>query len=786
TIAGKDYQVSFLVASWSYSTSKIVVEAESENKWPVVIDQEKFQLNPSESRIVKVTVKTEANLRKKTKHYLKLKAKASVLNNGKAEASAENWVEIIPRVSAGDERFHKIPMEFKIRGVTEQNGERKQGLQTMLSSMGTLDENGEKHVDLLLVWSDLSDKSVFGGHDEFHLSYWTDRYEVRLGDQFTFLSPLTEYYSYGRGAEGKVEFGNLTIGALKKKAQWIKAENSKTAAYISYLLDKKYKFGFNFVDHQPSDNRIFSFRSQLNPYKPVYVDLEAASGDENGKRDSAYFVNVTNTQKWLLANLKVVHAGPYYIGYYRDTDLKSTDITLTVWKFKLSGDFYSQKQNLQLNPAYYSAPFKRSYQSELSSTFLNTRLSVGYKDSLRRDLLPKSSFNYREKTLRIELSQSFPKLSLWLAGEKGNIENLFDEKTYDLRRYWFSAFYQPFRWQNISSYAEVEDESTRKTTVGVSTCSQIAEQTLFRITLNIGWQDNTRIFDIADIALEHRFSNDWHILFEGRRSSYRDWRLELDTTNSVLFEFGIPFRLPTSKNNNVGRLKGVIYDIESKAKLANVLVMINELSAVTNKNGEFIFSAIKTGKYYMEVDKAGIGLEKITLQNMPLEVTIEGGKETTIKLGVIRSATMNGRVVVFKPKNHNGNHNHSNGNNGNQIYVTKEGSSGNSLNGSGSVGTSEIEFVESYGLADVLVEASNGSEIKRRITDSEGRFEFKDLCPGKWNFKVNDTNLPEYHYLEKDTFDISLKPGEKEEILVRVLPKQRPVRIIKEGGTLKE
>ncbi|MDQ1329453.1 MAG: hypothetical protein QG641_2743, partial [Candidatus Poribacteria bacterium] len=565
TIAGKDYQVSFLVASWTNSTSKIVVEAESENKWPVVIDQEKFQLNPSESRIVKVTVKTEANLRKKTKHYLKLKAKASVLNNGKAEASAENWVEIIPRVSAGDERFHKIPMEFKIRGVTEQNGERKQGLQTMLSSMGTLDEDGEKHVDLLLVWSDLSDKSVFGGHDEFHLSYWTDRYEVRLGDQFTFLSPLTEYYSYGRGAEGKVEFGNLTIGALKKKAQWIKAENSKTAAYISYLLDKKYKFGFNFVDHQPSDNRIFSFRSQLNPYKPVYVDLEAASGDENGKRDSAYFVNVTNTQKWLLANLKLVHAGPYYIGYYRDTDLKSTDITLTVWKFKLSGDFYSQKQNLQLNPAYYSAPFKRSYQSELSSTFLNTRLSVGYKDSLRRDLLPKSSFNYREKTLRIELSQSFPKLSLWLAGEKGNIENLFDEKTYDLRRYWFSAFYQPFRWQNISSYAEVEDESTRKTMVGVSTCSQIAEQTLFRITLNIGWQDNTRIFDIADIALEHRFSNDWHILFEGRRSSYRDWRPELDTTIIVLFEFGIPFRLPTIKNNNVGRLKGVIYDIESKA-----------------------------------------------------------------------------------------------------------------------------------------------------------------------------------------------------------------------------
>ena len=76
------------------------------------------------------------------------------------------------------------------------------------------------------------------------------------------------------------------------------------------------------------------------------------------------------------------------------------------------------------------------------------------------------------------------------------------------------------------------------------------------------------------------------------------------------------------------------------------------------------------------------------------------------------------------------------------------------------------------------------SETLRRLTDRRGRFIFEDVRPGKWTLKVYEAGLPEYHYLEQNTFTFELKPGGKEEVLVRVLPKVRRIEIIEEGEIL--
>ncbi|MCK4496044.1 MAG: hypothetical protein KAU91_06810 [Candidatus Aminicenantes bacterium] len=85
-------------------------------------------------------------------------------------------------------------------------------------------------------------------------------------------------------------------------------------------------------------------------------------------------------------------------------------------------------------------------------------------------------------------------------------------------------------------------------------------------------------------------------------------------------------------------------------------------------------------------------------------------------------------------------------------------------------------------LANTFVEIINGLDVQRRVTDNKGRFCFEDLCPGRWTLRVYDTNMPEFHYLEKETFEFELKAGDKKEIEVRVLPRSRPIRIIEKGG----
>ena len=52
--------------------------------------------------------------------------------------------------------------------------------------------------------------------------------------------------------------------------------------------------------------------------------------------------------------------------------------------------------------------------------------------------------------------------------------------------------------------------------------------------------------------------------------------------------------------------------------------------------------------------------------------------------------------------------------------------------------------------------------------------------------KISNDDLPEYHYLEEDTFELELKPGQRTEISAKILPQKRRIRIIAEPQTLLE
>jgi len=161
-------------------------------------------------------------------------------------------------------------------------------------------------------------------------------------------------------------------------------------------------------------------------------------------------------------------------------------------------------------------------------------------------------------------------------------------------------------------------------------------------------------------------------------------------------------------------------------------------------------------------------------------VVVKDGKEIEVKLGVVRSASLSGKIVVYGLLN-NDNFTNEDANNG-QCYVIGDGNKGNG----NSNHSDEEELIELYGLANILVELTNGSETQRCITDRNGHFRFEDLCPNKWILKVFDHNLPSHHYLKEDTFEFELKPGDKKEMLIEVLPKKRTIRIIEQGEIILE
>lgn len=786
-IAGEDYQVSFVLINEGNIENTVSVKIDSAENLPFVIDTKNFKLAPAESRTLKVVVKTSAEIRKLLKHRLQLTAQVSEDETIKSQASS--FVKIIPRITGVEDYFHRIPGEIAFKWASQKDEDAESGFQIEIFGEGTLDEEGKRHIKFLFREPDILDKSVFGLRDEYYFTYWTKDYRFHFGDGTYSLSPLTENYRYGRGAKGKLNLNSLDLGAYHTKTRWLEPGEEQTAGYIGYSNSEKYRVALNYLRKEGStSNEIVSLYGQFSPSQNIDVELEYAYGKKNRgsgtKGDSAYLLRVQGLtvhpfQNWITYFLKYVHAGPDYSGYYSDVDSLSASLGVPlIKKVRLNAHFRQDKDNLDLDPTLQSAPLERYYQLGLDYRLkTDTNLYLDYRQSTRKDLLPQPGFDYAEETYRLGLNHSFEELTLSASFEFGESRDNLAQQSAKLERYTLSTCFKPTDGQSHSAYLQYRDNSY---SAGINSSLQIGEKTFSH--LNFRTNDYQESYhesrNIFEIGLSHFLPNEHKISLQGRYTSYRNSEKKDET--ALMIQYTVPFRLPVGRKKSIGVVKGYVYNEETKESMPDVIIRTNGATAVTDKDGNFIFPSLKPGTYYLNIDRARIGLNRITAQKNPIEVTVESGKETRVEIGITKSAILSGQIVLYQFENTHSNDSgaEKGGNNTTNHYVVADGDNNN-----GSLNNGEIKLVKAYGLANILVELTNGSEIKRCVADKKGYFRFEEIRPGKWTLKVYKANLPEYHYLEEDIFIVELKPGGRKEVLVRVLPKKRPIRIIEEGAT---
>ena len=217
---------------------------------------------------------------------------------------------------------------------------------------------------------------------------------------------------------------------------------------------------------------------------------------------------------------------------------------------------------------------------------------------------------------------------------------------------------------------------------------------------------------------------------------------------SFLTAYTIPFGIPVGTKKNMGRLTGKVYDAEKPERppIPNVVLTMNGASAVTNNKGEFIFPALKPGTYLLRVEKGSIGLNRVSVEKDPLVVEVKGGITANVEIGVVTSCKIYGSVSFM------------------------------SSNDSGKSYSNDRE-----GLTNTLVEVRNGKEVLRQVTNRQGRFSFDDLRPGVWTVKFYPENLPNGFCLDREDYQLDLRPGEGKEITGNILKRPRQIPIIDEG-----
>ena len=796
-IAGESYEVKLRLVNQSNVDLEVKLEVASEEKYPAKLEPAEVTLAAGQSVPLLVTVQTNAQEGRPRTHYVRVKAQGVEIDNGEVTAGITVGVEILPRVTGELDIYHRLPAELTVRLAGEES---TAGVQVELRGEGPLDEEKTKSLEFLFRGPDIQDKGTFGWRDEYYLNYFAPDLDVHLGDQSYGLSQLTSYYRYGRGLG--VDFhppeSATGFGAYYLEERWSWPDRQEGGAYITRRVNDKIETRLNFLrqDRDAYNARrsfhdtLWSLETEYKPTEDMKLQMEYARCDSNRRgdtEDDAYRIEWDGRlgQRGYYRAAKF-HAEPDYYGYYNDSDHSYASLSYPLAP-RLQGNisYNRYKRNLDLRPERRTADRETLWQGGVTySLNKGWYLSLSYDDFERYDLFVPPAFDYSEETLQLGVGRSAEKYSFRVEVRTGDQEDHLTGESETLWNYSFFASYRPRRNTFFTLYAGFGDDKA------------LGSGRLLRESNNLGasvaWQPRPDLdidfwytkynFDSDDrsesdqysLRVARRLPNSHRIALEVRHNTGDWWEDE----TSYMLAYTIPLGLPVAKKKNVGSIRGRVYDAEAPGQpgLPGVILRTNGATAVTNAKGEFIFPSAVPGTYQISVDRTSIGLERTTEQKMPLTVEVVGGESTEVDLGVVRAAQLSGKVLVM-PANGNGNGNNGNGGNGN--------GNGANGNGNGAVVIGEPGNNkgrrEPTGLANVLVELANGQEILRRITDQKGEFLFDSIRPGSWHLKVYDHNLPAYHYLETPEQDLTLEPGARAEITVRILPKVRQIKFIDEG-----
>ncbi|MGA1843620.1 MAG: hypothetical protein ACMUIS_03550 [bacterium] len=759
-IAGHEYQAVFAVTNESNVEANVRIMVNCSDDLPMTVDVNELKLGAGEAGKVRVTAVTEQETASRTQVNMHLVAEVVEDPNVRVHALAS--VEVVPRISLHDDRYHRIPGEVTLRWATEHERKDTTGFQADISGRGSIDEAGAHQVEYRIRVPDHGYESIYSDYDEYLFGYRGSGHELYLGDRVFSLSPLTENYLYGRGITGNQSLGRFNLRAYHMETRRLIPERQQTAAHVDYAIQENQRIALNYL-HKGEDGGegggIVSLHGIAKPMKDM--DVEGEYGTTGS--DHAYLLKCSGYRTRTFYHLKFIHADPDFKGYYKDADMFSTGFTFSLSeRISLNAYYRRDLNNLDRDPNQGS-----SFQDTAHGVGLKFRpksqidLSLDWRYHERTDRLPTPVSDYHENGVSIGMWYNLTRMNIFSSAEFRRTGDRLNDRAVGSEHYMLSAFFRPMDALSCKGYLywdsdkEVSGSPRNRMTTGLG----VHYRLLKRTSLNLNYQvneyresDDERKF--LEIIVEHVNKNRTRLSAFGRHIAYGDPARNNETL--VMIEYTIPFGMPIKRRMDIGGIRGEIFLNETGEGIPNVILNLNGASAVTDRRGRFLFPAMQPGNYYLGINRTGLDPNTVPAVKMPMSVSVEGGNDTMVAIPVIRSASLAGQVLLYTWE-------------GDELLFNKE-----------------QNLVEKGGLENVIVELTNGSDTYRCLTGSHGRFSFDDMKPGTWTLSIPGSYLPQYHYVEQGGEAFELTPGQKRSMSVRVLPRDRRIKFIQQGGTVTE
>lgn len=741
--AGETFTALFEVRNAGNAGGRFLLKTANAHGFPVTVDSAVLVLGPRGSRQVRVRVRTAPALRAKTPTTVVLTATLQADSTVQARASVV--VDVIPRaISSGDETF-----DYPVRVAARAAGEDERlGGQIEVSGQGPLSAVGSDRLEILLRTTDIQSQSSLGLRDEYRVQYASRAGEVRLGDWTYTLSPLTELSRYAFGGGGKVVMGNATAGGFYNESRFYRPGQRQVGGFVRYEPLDGYSLGLQHLDKRDQDQAgISSARVLLAPTPGAMIDLEYGVSNTAGVRDNALAAQFNTRFSWGSFDARVIDAGGKYQGYYRDLSFGSMSMNLQpIPNVQTEAYFRSERRNRDNDTLLSFVPSEQVIQVGVG---YSNRVSVSYRRTVQEDLRPSPLYGRSEEIARLRIGYPLGGVDLFSDIEAGISTNTLLGGTYPFRRY---ALFAALSTAGVSSTLSLEysDENSLYTaeelerfSVGLGGSVLLTRSTFLQA--NVYWSRLTSTtrqeFAMLDLLLQQELSNRHQIQLRVRKNYF----VPAIRTSELAYvlQYNLPLAIPLQRTGSGERLSGVILDEDGKP-VGNALVNVGSTAAISDSRGEFSV-LLPPGRHYLVVDRASIGLDRVTQQPMPIEVDVREGREERVILNVVRGSVISADV---------------------RLAAFAEGTD---------------SLVDVGPQAGVLVEAIKGPELRRRVSDSRGRVEFGELTPGTWRLRLIGGDIPALHVTEPVEIVVSLESGDRKTGSFRIVPRKRTIRIIQTG-----
>jgi hypothetical protein len=787
-VAGEPYRTVFAVRNGGNSPLIVDYRLNSSLNNPLEPNAGTLELKSGESKRLEVTVKTAVSS-KPEQEILTLIANA---RGGEVGDRTTSSIKVLPRVSGIEQRYHTIPSVLRLRGtLRDEKGNQDFGWQAELAGAGTIDSAGKRNVEFLLRGPDLRERVIMGTYDEYRGRYWDDRLSLSLGDWVYSLSPLTENGRYGRGGRAAYRGDRWSLETYYMYDRFGRKLNQladnpllrfvdpldrprintepveQTAVNGSYLLTPNIRLGANYLGSDTGFRTdIFSLRGQFNWQSKFDLDLEAARSDDGEKDGYALRAHVSDERHPFRYRGVIVHADPDYRGYYRDEEFAflGFDYPLTE-RWNVQGSYNRQRNNLDKDPTRVA----RDQQQVLMGTDYRlspeTRIGLNYRLRDQRDRRSAPDFDSTHHGVGLSLGQQFKGVSLYMGSEWGITEDHRPgQGRFATQFYYGSAHWQATERQSYSAYVFYDDNTyapTRQTaqaSIGANASYRIGRSTAVNLNV-LRNQSGKNDHYIFNAGLRHKLDNGHEIWLDGRYSTGAEGRAD------VMLTYSIPFGVPVGRKKDVATLRGRIYDELTGQGLADIVLDLGGLVAVSKDNGEFIFPSVKLGSYYLSVQNGEAAPGKVPVTKFPMEIEVRSDSENQVEIAMIQAVTLNGCVAVYEDA-------------GQSLPAQHYLREGVVSDHSPANDRSERVLRRTHGLRNVLVVMHNNDQIYKRLTNAEGCFRLAGMPPGTWTVEIAEDGLPANYGPEKRQFEVDLRPGDAASVEYKIVPKIRRIKML--------